>query len=168
MICVGVAIATVSDVSMNFLGTFWAVMGLVSTAFYQLQVSQRQKNLKVNALQLLHYQAPQAAGVVLVMTPFLDKVTGPDGLMSYEMTSSAFFSIAVACVLAFCVNLSTFLVIGRTNPVSYQVLGHFKLVVILSSGVLVFGEDSNVIRLSGMVMSLCGIIGYSEVSTHTK
>jgi len=163
VICCGVAIATVSDMSVNFAGTFWAIMGLVSTAFYQLQVSQRQKNLKVNALQLLHYQAPQAAAVVMVMTPFLDKVTGPDGILAYEMTSGAFMAIAVACVLAFCVNLSTFLVIGHTNPVSYQVLGHFKLVLILIAGVVMFGEDSNVIRLTGMVMAFCGILGYSEI-----
>ena len=29
--------------------------------------------------------------------------------------------ISISCILAFCVNLSTFLVIGATNPVTYQV-----------------------------------------------
>lgn len=82
-----------SDFSVNAAGTFWAAMGLVSTAFYQLQVSRKQKALKVNALQLLHYQAPQAAGVVLVMTPFLDNIRGPDGLMAYEYTSGAMTAI---------------------------------------------------------------------------
>jgi hypothetical protein len=43
VICFGVTVSTVSDVSMNFLGTFWAVMGLVSTAFYQLLVKSRQE-----------------------------------------------------------------------------------------------------------------------------
>ena len=66
--------AAMGDVSINVAGTFWAVMGLVATAFYQLLVSQRQRSLKVNALQLLHYQAPQAAGVVILMTPFLDNM----------------------------------------------------------------------------------------------
>ncbi len=160
VICFGVAIATVSDFSVNAAGTFWAVMGLVSTAFYQMLVSQRQKGLKVNALQLLHYQAPQAACVVLIMTPFLDDLSG---IKAYEYTTGAMMAIGLACGLAFCVNLSTFLVIGHTNPVTYQVLGHFKLVLILISGVIMFGEDSNVIRLSGMVMAFCGILAYSEL-----
>ncbi|GMI44622.1 hypothetical protein TrCOL_g351 [Triparma columacea] len=163
LICCGVAVATVSDVSVNAAGTFWAVMGLVSTAFYQLQVSRKQKALKVNALQLLHYQAPQAAAVVMVMTPFLDNIRGPEGLLAYEYGRGSLVAIGVACGLAFCVNLSTFLVIGHTNPVTYQVLGHFKLVLILISGVVIFGEDSNVVRLCGMVMAFVGILAYTEM-----
>ncbi|GMI26488.1 hypothetical protein TeGR_g8017 [Tetraparma gracilis] len=162
VICMGVVLATVSDISVNFAGTFWAVMGLVATAFYQLLVSQRQRSLKVNALQLLHYQAPQAAGVVICMTPFLDNTRE---LLAYEYSQGAVVSIAFACFLAFCVNLSTFLVIGHTNPVTYQVLGHFKLVIILLSGVLLFGEDSNVVRLTGMAMAFCGILAYTEFKT---
>ena len=165
VICVGVSLATISDMSMNMMGTFWAVMGLVATAFYQLLVSQRQKSLKVNALQLLHYQAPQAACVVIVMTPFLDDLRGPSGLFAYEYTSGAIMAILFACCLAFCVNLSTFLVIGHTNPVTYQVLGHFKLVLILISGVVLFGEDSNVVRLAGMALAFCGILAYTEIKT---
>ena len=163
-ICFGVAISTVSDFSVNAKGTFWAVMGLVSTAFYQLLVKSRQQSLECNALQLLHYQAPQSATVVLLMSPFLDDIWGPTGLMNYEYSSEAITAIFVACVLAFCVNLSTFLVIGNSSVVSYQVLGHFKLVLILISGVLLFGEDSNPVRLSGMVMSFCGIVAYTELN----
>ena len=162
IICSGVVLATVSDISVNAAGTFWAVMGLVATAFYQLLVAQRQRSLKVNALQLLHYQAPQAAAVVIIMTPFLDNMTD---LAVYEYTPGAVAAIAFACFLAFCVNLSTFLVIGHTNPVTYQVLGHFKLVIILISGVVLFGEDSNVVRLTGMAMAFCGILGYTEIKS---
>ena len=32
-------------------------------------------------------------------------------------------AIVLSCALAYCVNLSTYLVIGHTSPVSYQVLG---------------------------------------------
>lgn len=46
-ICLGVAMATVNDVSFNAVGTFWAVAGLVATAFYQLLVKTRQDKLEV-------------------------------------------------------------------------------------------------------------------------
>lgn len=42
--------------------------------------------------------------------------------LQYRYSFGAIFAIALSCVLAYCVNLSTYLVIGRTSPVSYQVL----------------------------------------------
>ena len=64
-------------------------------------------------------------------------------------------ALITSCVLAFMVNLSIFLVVSATNPLSYNVLGHFKLIVVLSGGVLFFHGDTNPIRLFGMVMQLC-------------
>ena len=50
VICFGVCISTVSDFSVNAVGTFWAVMGLTSTAFYQLLVKSRQQSLEVRLI----------------------------------------------------------------------------------------------------------------------
>merc|ERR1719253_1998751 len=63
-------------------------------------------------------------------------------------------------VLAFFVNLSIFLVIGRTSPVSYNVLGHAKLCTILLSGWLFFGEQCSAGRFLGIVMALGGVFSY--------
>lgn len=173
LIIVGVIIATVSDITLSAVGLFWSTAGLLATAFYQLLIADRQRALRVDALQLLHYQAPQSALVVLAMTPFLDDMLGGNvsasnpvpstGLLFYKYSFGAYVALAFACFLAFCVNLSTFLVIGATSPVTYQVLGHFKLVLILVSGVIFLGEDSNPIRMVGMVMAFCGIVAYTEV-----
>ena len=173
LIIAGVIIATVSDITLSAVGLFWSTAGLLATAFYQLLIADRQKALRVDALQLLHYQAPQSALIVLAMTPFLDdmlggRVTASDpvpstGLLFYKYSLGVYCALAFACFLAFCVNLSTFLVIGATSPVTYQVLGHFKLVLILVSGVIFLGEDSNPIRMVGMVMAFCGIVAYTEV-----
>jgi hypothetical protein len=48
------------------------------------------------------------------------------------------------------------------------VLGHFKLVVILLTGMFILGEDSNVVRLAGTVMAFVGIVAYTEMSRHLK
>jgi hypothetical protein len=39
----------------------------------------------------------------------------------YDYRVGAVLSIGLSCLLAYCVNLSTYLVIGHTSPVSYQV-----------------------------------------------
>lgn len=45
----------------------------------------------------------------------------------YDYTLGASAGILLSCALAYCVNLSTYLVIGHTSPVSYQVLGTYVI-----------------------------------------
>mmetsp|Transcript_6253 Transcript_6253/g.24369 ORF Transcript_6253/g.24369 Transcript_6253/m.24369 type:complete len:330 (-) Transcript_6253:57-1046(-) len=164
-ICVGVALATVSDVHFSMEGLLWGALGVFATCFYQLFVKTKQSELGCSFFQLLYYQAPQAAVVVSVMTPFLDRLSGPDGVATYfqEASQEALTWIFVSAVLAFLVNLSTYLVITRTSPVTYQVLGHFKLVIILTAGVVWFNEEANSQRLLGMILALLGIILYTTL-----
>ena len=68
-----------------------------------------------------------------------------------------------ASSLAFCVNLSVFLVIAKTSPISYQVLGHFKLVVVLAGGSIFFAGDTNPKRLMGMACTFIGVVIYSHL-----
>jgi len=91
----------------------------------------------------------------------LPKFNRDVGLIDYSMTPYAFAWIVTSCILAFCVNLSIFLTIGYTSPISYNVLGHFKLCIITVGGIILFNEDANEEKLFGVVMALVGIIWYS-------
>jgi hypothetical protein len=53
-------------------------------------------------------------------------------------------------------------VLTRTERL-LQVLGHFKLLVILSCGILLFGEDTNPLRLLGMGLAFGGIVAYTTL-----
>ena len=52
--CIGVALATVNDVEVNFIGTVWAVLGLLGAVFYQLFVKTKQKALNASSFQVSH------------------------------------------------------------------------------------------------------------------
>ena len=87
------------------------------------------------------------------------------------MSPQLVMALGVASAIAFCVNLSLFLVIGRTSPLSYQVLGHFKLVVVLLGGIFIFGGDTNSKRLMGMFITFVGVVIYGHLKmnmTQTK
>jgi solute carrier family 35 protein E3 len=167
-VIVGVGMATVSDFSFNMVGFLWAVAGIMATSFYQLGIKSKEKELGTNSFQLLRYQSTQAAVVVLCLTPFLDDVVhgGDGGLVNTLMTSKStgmWVALLVSCALAFCVNLSIFLVVSVTNPLSYNVLGHFKLIIVLTSGIVFFGGDTNPIRLAGMGCAFIGVLWYTHL-----
>lgn len=50
-----------------------------------------------------------------------------------------------------------------TRSLTQQVLGHFKLVVILAAGITMFKEEAEAMRLLGMALALAGIIGYTSL-----
>jgi len=155
----------VNDVSFNMVGTIWAVAGILSTSFYQIFIKTKQDALKANSWQLLKYQAPQASLVVAIITPVFDKIQGKDGLIAYMSTIKfqAAMVLLFSCLLAFCVNLSIYLVVGRTSPVAYNVLGHFKLLVILAGGVMFLNGDKSPIVLLGMSLAFIGITAYTHL-----
>lgn len=161
IICVGVAIATVADAEANFVGTVFALSALLITSMYQIWVKSKQRELECNSYQLLYYQAPISALLLIPIIPVFDRTSEmvSRGLPSAE----ALTWIAASCALAFLVNLSTFLVIGQTSPVTYNVLGHFKLTVILSLGFLVFGSPMDSKVLSGVVLTLTGVFWYTHM-----
>jgi len=159
-VLVGVGIATVTDVQVNLIGSIYATLGVAVTSFYQIWCGQKQKNLQISSFQLLYYQAPLAALCMLVVVPIFES---PYDVMAFEFTTEAVMMICLSCFLAFVVNLSIFLVIGTTSPVTYNVLGHFKTVVVLIGGVMIIGDPINPKSLVGVVLTLTGIMWYSKL-----
>lgn len=157
--CIGVAIATASDSEANFLGTMIALSALLVTCMYQIWVGTKQTELQCNSFQLLYYQAPISCLMLVPVAFFSDNLTEKFVPPCFEAVMWILFS----GVLAFLVNISIFLVIGKTSPVTYNVLGHFKLCVILSLGFLAFGDDVNVRVLCGIVFTLAGVFWYTNL-----
>jgi hypothetical protein len=107
-----VAIATVTDFEVNLAGTIVALLAVVITSFYQVVCVQRvhslcvppglawlfaerlavqwvgeyQKSLEANSMQLLYYQAPTSAVLILLIIPMFDDVWL---LQEYEWSTEA-------------------------------------------------------------------------------
>lgn len=162
-ICIGVSIVSATDVQLNMIGFFYSVLGVLVTSFYQIWVGTKQKELKVNAMQLLYYQAPISAAMLVLVIPVFDNIfSGDNPLIDYEMNVYAFMFIALSGILAFLVNLSIFLVIGKTSPVTYNVVGHFKLCIIIVSGFILFSYPVDSRNIFGIIVTLAGVFAYTH------
>jgi solute carrier family 35 protein E3 len=110
VICFGVIIASATDVDVNFIGSMIAASACLSTALYQIWIGTTQKDLGLDSMQLLYYQAPISGLLLLPLIPILDDFPK---FLSFEWNLSAITAISISATLAFFVNLSTFLTIGR-------------------------------------------------------
>ena len=54
----GIFLNSMYDIKFSPIGTFWALAGVLTTAVYQILVHQKQKELGLDSMQLLSYQAP--------------------------------------------------------------------------------------------------------------
>ena len=63
------------------------------------------------------------------------------------------------------VNFSTFLVIGKTSPVTYQVLGHLKTCLVLTFGYVLLHDPFSWRNILGILIAVVGMVLYSYFCT---
>ena len=81
-----------------------------------------------------------------------------DTILGYNYTPAAVGAIMFSSVLGLLVSLSTFLVIGVTSSLTYNVVGHLKTVIILTGGCLFFGDEMPWKKLTGIMIAMTGIV----------
>lgn len=136
---------------LNFIGTVVAFSGVIVTSLYQIWVGTKQKELQCDAMQLLYFQAPISAVALIFAVPFFDDLAA---LRAYEWNSEAIRDIVISALLAFGVNISIYGIIGRTSPVTYNVVGHLKTACVLVMGFVVFGYPVMYKNVGGIVLTV--------------
>jgi len=162
-IMIGVAIATVTELNFSMIGAFYASVGCVTTALHQIWGGTKQKDLQLNALQVLSYQAPLSAVILIPLVFILDDVWSPRGLYNYEWSLPALFFLIFSAVAAYGVNITSYIIVGKASPVTYQVLGHFKTILVLSFGMLYYDSNVTYQNLGGILIAFVGTIWYGHV-----
>jgi solute carrier family 35 protein E3 len=162
LLLLGVAVATVNDVELNFLGTVVSAGAIVLTCVSQIWTGTMQKAHAISSTQLLHNAAPFMGLTLFVIGVPLDRIlmTPAGELFTFSVPACAY--IVLSCAIAISVNFSTFLVIGKCDAVTYQVLGHLKTVLILILGFLVLKNPANPRALAGIFVAMLGMVAYAH------
>ncbi|WVZ59342.1 hypothetical protein U9M48_009497 [Paspalum notatum var. saurae] len=158
VLLLGVGIASVTDLQLNLLGSIIAVLTIAATCVGQI------RRLKVSSTQLLYQSSPYQSAVLLVTGPFVDKLLTKRDVFAFNYTVQVVAFIVLSCSIAVCVNFSTFLVIGTTSPVTYQVLGHLKTCLVLSFGYIILKDPFSARNVVGILIAIFGMGLYSYYS----
>ncbi|XP_021737947.1 UDP-xylose transporter 3-like [Chenopodium quinoa] len=165
VLLIGVGIATVTDLQLNALGSFLSFLAVITTCVAQIMTNTIQKKFKVSSTQLLYQSSPYQAATLLISGPFLDKLLTNQNVFTFNYTTQVLIFIIISCLIAVSVNFSTFLVIGKTSPVTYQVLGHLKTCLVLAFGYILLHDPFSWRNILGILIALVGMILYSYYCT---
>ncbi|PKA58495.1 UDP-galactose transporter 2 [Apostasia shenzhenica] len=166
VVLVGVAVCTVTDVSVNTRGLMAAAIAVWSTALQQYYVHFLQRKYALGSFNLLGHTAPGQAASLLLLGPFVDYWLTSKRVDAFNYNVIAVFFIILSCIIAIGTNLSQFICIGRFTAVSFQVLGHMKTILVLVLGFFFFGKEGlNLHVILGMILAVVGMIWYGNASS---
>lgn len=158
-VCVGIFITVYSDANLNWWGSFWCVLAIIANSFYTIWGKTKQSELGVTPMQILSYQAPLSATILLFTVPYLDNWKA---LTAWQPTTPALFYIALSCVFAFGVNFSFFLFVGQTSPLTMNVVGYLKTCLVFIGGFLFFDTIPTVQNVTGVLVTMVGLGLYTK------
>lgn len=161
VLLLGVGIATVTDLQLNVLGSVLSLLAVLTTCVAQIMTNTIQKRFKVSSTQLLYQSCPYQAITLFIAGPFLDWLLTDENVLYFKYTPQVLVFIVLSCLISVSVNFSTFLVIGKTSPVTYQVLGHLKTCLVLAFGYILLRDPFNWRNILGILVALVGMILYS-------
>ncbi|CAN1262832.1 UDP-xylose transporter 2 [Linum perenne] len=139
-------------------------LGFNSVGFYQM-TNTIQKKFKVSSTQLLYQSCPYQALTLFIVGPFLDGLLTNQNVFAFKYTPQVLFFIVLSCMISVSVNFSTFLVIGKTSPVTYQVLGHLKTCLVLAFGYVLLRDPFSWRNILGILVAIVGMVLYSYFCT---
>ncbi|KAL8501414.1 hypothetical protein ACS0TY_020810 [Phlomoides rotata] len=169
VLLLGVGIASVTDLQLNFVGTILSLLAIITTCIGQILTNTIQKRLNVSSTQLLYQSAPFQAAILFVTGPFVDQCLTKQNVFSYKYSPLVLGFILLSCLIAVFVNFSTFLVIGKTSPVTYQVLGHLKTCLVIAFGYTLLHDPFSTRNIIGILVAMVGMGMYSYFcSNETK
>lgn len=159
-ITLGVIINFYYDIQFNVTGTVYATTGVIVTSLYQVMVNRKQREFQMDPMQLLYYQAPLSAIMLFFVVPFLEPA---DQTLARSWALSDIIMVALSGVVAFFVNLTSYWIIGKTSPLTYNMVGHSKFCLLLLGGSVLFQETLAINQVIGITLTLLGIILYAHV-----
>ncbi|XP_066601090.1 solute carrier family 35 member E3-like [Prorops nasuta] len=159
-IIIGVIINFYYDLQFNIVGTIYAILAVIVTSSYQVLVNRKQKQFQMDPMQLLFYQAPLSAVMLIIVIPYFEPL---GNTFAHSWSISDILMVTLSSLVAFFVNLTSYWIIGQTSPLTYNMVGHSKFCLLLLGASILFHETLAINQVIGITLTLIGIILYAHV-----
>ncbi|KAK3149610.1 hypothetical protein QOZ80_3AG0219810 [Eleusine coracana subsp. coracana] len=159
LVSVGVVVSSYGEIHFNVIGTLYQVTGIFAEALRLVltQVLLQKKGLTLNPITSLYYIAPCSFIFLFIPWYLLEK---PEmDVAQIQFNYSIFFLNALS---AFALNISIFLVIGRTGAVTIRVAGVLKDWILIALSTIIFPESIiTSLNIIGYAIALSGVVLYN-------
>ena len=162
----GMALFTVNDVQFNILGCIVAMAAIGSTSIFQSRSAYMQSQYSITGPQLNTIIAiPEF--VICFTCACLFETNGPKSILVHKFQSTELFLIFLTGVFAVYGNIIGFIMIGKTGPIAFQVIGHTKTILIFVFGLMMFpptqyeSPEQKKKKILGLVIAMIGVIMYT-------
>jgi len=159
LVSVGVVVSSYGEIHFNVIGTLYQVTGIFAEALRLVltQVLLQKKGLTLNPITSLYYIAPCSFIFLFIPWYLLEK---PEmDVTQIQFNYSIFFLNALS---AFALNISIFLVIGRTGAVTIRVAGVLKDWILIALSTIIFPESViTSLNIIGYAVALSGVVLYN-------
>ena len=177
----GVGVATVTDVQLRPIGLVYGALAVLTTAVFQIWQGSKQKEFSMSGTQLQAAVAPWMAAQSLAVAAAAEGVCWkPDGscpklVQDFVLEAAASDDgvrtlglVLATCFLALAVNFCSFGLIGRTSPITFQVVGHLKTCLVLVGGYVLFAskqQDPHQLQnnIIGVSVAMVGCVLYGHL-----
>ncbi|CAH1445846.1 unnamed protein product [Lactuca virosa] len=166
----GVVIASGGEPSFHLFGFIMCIGATAARALKSVLqgILLSSEGEKLNSMNLLLYMAPVAVVILLPATLFMeDNVVGITIALARKDVNIVWY-LLFNSAMAYCVNLTNFLVTKHTSALTLQVLGNAKGAVAVVVSILIFKNPVSVTGMLGYLLTVLGVILYSEAKKRTK
>jgi len=156
-IVLGVAVATVSEISFELMGLASALMATAGFAVITIYSKMALKDTGMHHLRLLHKLGMMAAIMFFPVWLLVDAPKIPS-----ELNSEIFTLLVVDGALHWCQNILAFTLLKLVTPLTYAVANVTKRIAVISVSLLLLKNPVTGTNLGGMMMAIVGVFFYNR------
>ncbi|KAI5925383.1 triose-phosphate transporter family-domain-containing protein [Camillea tinctor] len=157
-IVIGVAIASFGELKFDLFGFIVQIAGIVAEALRLVMVQRllSSDDFKMDPLVSVYYYAPACAVINGFFTLFIEIPRMTMG----DIYALGIFTLIANAFVAFLLNVSVVLLIGKTSAVVLTMSGVLKDILLVISSMLIFGDPVTGQQYFGYSIALAGLVYY--------
>jgi drug/metabolite transporter (DMT)-like permease len=165
IICVGVAMTSVGETYFSWFGFNCQALAIVAESARLVLTNLLLKNLKLDPLSALYYQAPLICVIIGIPMMYFEF----DQLPFERMTETSFIvTMLINGLVAFSLNIAVILVLQHTSALTFTLAGIVKDILLVISSVVVFGAPVTPLQYLGYSFSLLGLFLHKQYTANPE